>query len=112
MDAKLLFRCADKIIQPGTTADENLMENSSDRIQAWKITMKITPANYISRYYYFGFYQGMYQIWNAVKRFQCESRELEERESLSRCVILPEEYSKHIGSVFESYIDKRSVRQR
>lgn len=100
MDAKLLFRCADKIIQPGTTADENLMEIAVTAFRHGKYNEN--TLNYISRYY-FGSTREMYQIWNAVKRFQCESRELEERIIVQ--MLFTGEYSNHIGSVFESYIE-------
>lgn len=100
IDSKLVLKCVDKMLQQsGDVENEDLVYFSFDAFRRGKYNEN--TLNYISRYYY-GSTQDMYHIWQAVKNFQCESRELEEKIIVQ--MLFTGEYSNHIGSVFESYI--------
>lgn len=100
IDAKLIFKCVDKMLEKnGQSEDENLLYFAFSAFRDGKYNEN--TLNYICRYYY-GSTQDMYMVWKAVKNFQCESRELEEKIVVQ--MIFTGEYGNHIGSVFESYI--------
>lgn len=100
IDEKLVLKCVDKMLeQQEDGKNEDLLYFSFDAFRKGKYSEN--TLQYISRYYY-GPTEDMYRIWQAMKNFQCESRELEEKIVVQ--MLFTGEYGNHIGSVFESYI--------
>lgn len=100
IDPRLVLKCVDKMLtQTGGEENEDFIYFSFDAFRRGKYNEN--TLNYISRYYY-GSTQEMYRIWQSVKNFQCESRELEEKIIVQ--MLFTREYGKNINSIFESYI--------